>query len=510
MELDGDWPSISGTWNNEVEQPWQTAHSHPWRWDATGDLEHVYSFDKLDEGPLRLVWDGLPGREFDGIVGQTDGALWVRDPGDQRIAYYGQRGEGVFVGVGGDQQPDLQGLAKLVPLTFSPDGRHLAYGAYIDRAIRLIVDGVVHSDRNVAPVAPVWAPNGERLAFVAQSRELQPGEQPLDFQQWVVLDGQDLPKADWIARHAGGIRFSPDGRRFAYDEVIGGKVRLVVDGSAEPFISDFSEAAFSPDGGRFAYSAQLVGRWTLVTDGHPGESYDEVGPPIFSPDGSRLLFVARRDKRWSVVVDGSPGPEFQDLKLMPSFSPDGRRVAYLGRRRGRGLLGAVAPRWVAVVDGRELALGEWDDVGSEVTYSPDSAHFAFAARRGRTWSVVVDGQPGRSFDEPVGPPRWGTTGRLAYVAVDGPDTTVVCDEKPGPWCTGILQPRPGPFWFSPSGRHLAWIGKYEGAWRPIVDDMIGPGGLGASTPRFGQEKVEFITWQADGAHRVWAKLALEP
>jgi hypothetical protein len=74
---------------------------------------------------------------------------------------------------------------------------------------------------------------------------------------------------------------------------------------------------------------------------------------------------------------------------------------------------------------------------------------------------------------------------------------------PGPWCEDIAEVRPGrPFWFTPDGRHVAWIGRYGGAWRPVVDASIGPGASGVSMPRFRGLNAEFLAIKADGIHRV--------
>jgi len=175
----------------------------------------------------------------------------------------------------------------------------------------------------------------------------------------------------------------------------------VVDGTPGPFLPDASGPTFSPDSRRFAYAATLASGMAVIDDGNPGPTYDQVGPPLFSGDAARLLYPVSRRKRWSVVVDGVPGPEFADLWGMPTFSPDGRRVGYQAKVSGCGLLGGLRHRMVAVIDGQ--VVGDWDELGSDVHWSPDSAHVAFSARQGRAWTIVVDGQPGPSFQQ-VGPP----------------------------------------------------------------------------------------------------------
>jgi tetratricopeptide (TPR) repeat protein len=400
--------ALSGAWHDEL---WLSSVPQD-RMDTTGDLQHAFWFEELDGGSVKFVWDGRAGQVFDMVLNQADDEILVWDAAEQRVAYYGTRGDRWFVGLDGTEDPGFEGVTRSVPPVFSPDGAHLAYGAYVDGSPRLVVDGKVTSDRHLAPVAAVWGPSGDRLAYVAETREIKKDEEPTDRKQWVVLDGSDLPSVDNISPTPGAMQFSPDGRRFAYAEVTNGRIRFVVDGSADPFVLDAVDPTFSPDSRRFIYAAKLEKGMAMIDEGRSGPTFDQVGLPVFSADSSRSLYAARRGKRWSVIVDGVAGPEFADFWAMPSFSPDGRHVAYLAEVHGSGVFGAMRRHWVAVLDG--AIQGEWDEVASEVHFSPDSAHFAFSARRGKTWMVVVDGEAGSGFEH-VGLPRWGASGRLAHV-----------------------------------------------------------------------------------------------
>lgn len=83
------------------------------------------------------------------------------------------------------------------------------------------------------------------------------------------------------------------------------------------------------------------------------------------------------------------------------------------------------------------------------------------------------------------------------------------DGTPGPWAGDLSEPRPGrPFASSPDGRHLAWVGKFDHVWRPVVDDRIGPGSPGVSMPVYAAGRVEFGILRTDGVHR--ASAPLEP
>jgi hypothetical protein len=58
------------------------------------------------------------------------------------------------------------------------------------------------------------------------------------------------------------------------------------------------------------------------------------------------------------------------------------------------------------------------------------------------------------------------------------------------------------FLFSPDGEHVATAGRIDQSWRPIVDDAVGPGGVGVGSVRFGGDRVSFLVAGQDGAHRV--------
>ena len=201
-----------------------------------------------------------------------------------------------------------------------------------------------------------------------------------------------------------------------------------------------------------------------------------------------------------VVVDSQEGPELVDLWGDVVFSPDGSRIAYLAQRRGRGVLGGLRRQWVAVVDGN---VGDgWDEVASNPHFSPDSTRVAFSGRRGKAWSIVIDGVPGPAFNE-VGPPRFSASGRLAYVGRTGESYVVVFDGAKGPSFENPYAVVPGKsFLLSPNGEHVAAVGQMQGAWRPIVDDYVGPAYPGVGRVLFDAQRVIFHAIDGRGVHRI--------
>ena len=164
--------------------------------------------------------------------------------------------------------------------------------------------------------------------------------------------------------------------------------------------------AFSARGGRVAYPARIEGRWTIVRDGRPGARWEGVGAPVLSASGDRLAYAALDGGRWRVVADDSAGPPV-DAVLAGSlaFDGDGRRLAYAARRGESTLV---------VVDG---VPGEgWDGVGP-IRFG--GALVAHAARRAGRVHLVLNGAALPAAHEAIGEVALAASGaRWGYAAKD--------------------------------------------------------------------------------------------
>jgi len=488
--------AISGAWDIDVlmtEAP--TA-----RFDGTADGRHVFWFDVLPDKRVRFVWDGVPGEPFN-LIEQQDGSLVTLGAADCRIAYYAERDGRFFVGVDGEEQGPYDGITRSVPPTFSASGRHVAYGVYIGDRPAVVLDGVPQGSWRVAPVPPVFSPDETRFAFVAENQELRKGDSLAGYRQWIVVDGVEQPAVDGISVTPGGIQFTVDGR-LVYGAIEAGQLRWVLDGVAGPPMLDAQVPTFSPDGRRFAYAEKLDRGTAMVVDGQRGPTFEAAGVPVFSPDSRRLAYLAVPARRQCVaVIDGVKGPVHHDAWGTIAFSPDSQRTAYLALEGGSGLLGRFRTTGRAVVDLVE-STEAWDGFSSDPHFSPDSRHVAFSATRRKRQVVVVDDVAGPPFDL-VGPPRYGSTGRLAYLAKSGRSYSVVLDGRPGaaseePW---VLAPNEF-FMISPDGEHVASVGRVTSGWRPIVDDRIGPAYAGVGRVRFDDGRASFLAVRPDGVYRV--------
>jgi serine/threonine-protein kinase len=248
----------------------------------------------------------------------------------------------------------------------SPHGTHLAitetsasrsdiwlYDIERESRSRLTTEGNIN-------VIPVWAPDGERVAFLSD-RAPSPGI------YWRSVDGVgdaeplSLPEPGRV--HA-PRDWSPDGGVLLF-EASGAQYKrrsdlwaLHVDGDRmpEPFMAtDFDERTprFSPDGRWVAYISDETGRFEVYVrsyTGPPGKwtiSTDGGTEPIWSVDG-RELFYRHGDQM--MVVDISTDPDFAAGKprvlfegrfevsqlLIQSYdvSRDGSRFVMLQRAEG--------------------------------------------------------------------------------------------------------------------------------------------------------------------------------
>jgi Tol biopolymer transport system component len=283
---------------------------------------------------------GLPGL----IVGAREGELWLFDSAGDA---HGSVATGEFLGLGAWSTDGLRlarfggtiaspilviSTAKLddvvlslplpagaVPdLTWSPDGRRIAFGVDRDGLVAIYVVDVTPgatalrlTDPALEARVPRWSPDGSLIAFR--------GGVAIDQLALYVIrpDGTDT------------LRLSQSGR--AVETACGG-------------------GSWSPSGNSIVFDTRYAGAWSVDADGSNERQiiggYTEAHCAAVAPDGTRIAVVVSTQSGNEIQVmgiDGSgvviPAQPLADY-FRPIWSPDGREIA----SNGRTLMGGPAPR----------------------------------------------------------------------------------------------------------------------------------------------------------------------
>ncbi len=203
-------------------------------------------------------------------------------------------------------------------LSFSLDGRHLAYSQIV-RSGNLQQVGF-DPDKETVTGQPVWVTRGTRLA---STPHLSPDG------EWLAFDSQGNRQEDLFV-----IRRDGTSSRQLTDD-----------------LPKDRQPRWSPDGKRIAFFSDRSGKWEIWMINSDGSGLkqltydpDVVNDPVWSPDGKRLAYRNAGVDSPSIIEVEKPWTE-QTPQVLPamsdmigwvawSWSPDGQKLAGNIRRPG--------------------------------------------------------------------------------------------------------------------------------------------------------------------------------
>jgi Tol biopolymer transport system component len=258
----------------------------------------------------------------------------------------------------------------------SPDGGELVYvsdnGGHSNLWVAAVDDGTVRQltfeyDPGVTVAVPLWAPTGDRIAFVRAH----------DAQIDVCLINADGTDFTTLAEEAFGPSWSGDGRSVYFSKYDGRLYRLEL--SSKTLVTVRGDRALngsiSRQGDALYFTRRPKHLWGIGGDSEICRAEPADGPPVV---------LAR-------VANGRV-PLAPTLHLHVSVSPDGRFV-------GAPLLdGTTANIWIVPTDGGPMrAVTDFGDrsvfIARWISWSPDSRHVYAAVADTDTDIVMLDGVP---------------------------------------------------------------------------------------------------------------------
>jgi Tol biopolymer transport system component len=227
--------------------------------------------------------------------------------------------------------------------------------------VRRLTDNLLDSS------APVWSPNGSRIAFRSE-RSGNPEVYVMD------ANGRHVRRVTRRALPDTKPSWSPDGKRIVFQRFETGGNRFV------PLHSDIAVVNVNGSGMR---------RLTHTA------AADDLNP-VWSPNGRTIVFRSDRDGNWELYAMRADGSGLTRLTndpavdLNPSWSPNGRELAFASDRDERGNFDIYVMN-AAGSDVRRLTNDPANDL--EPAWSPSGRHLVFTSDRGgslQIYSMATD------------------------------------------------------------------------------------------------------------------------
>jgi hypothetical protein len=309
-------------------------------------------------------------------------------------------------------------------VVLSSDGRRIAYGALADGKWRMVVDGKEGRSYDTV-LSPIFSPDGQHVAYQAQEGE----------KWYVVVD--NTSNAGTTTSYT-TPEFSSDSTSIAYVETAASnsKMQLIVSDltfGKQSVKWSIGDQLFTTNRDRTRIAAvQVVDNKFRVIDFdfakpdvvHEGPLYDVIEQLTLSYDGMSMSYCALKGRTRLIILDNrvEPLPDGRAPEL-PVIRPDKKGVGVLLASQNRISLHH------SFFNSKDN--GKMYDEAANLTYSKDGS-YAYAARIGKKWFIVVNGTEGSAFDRVV-EPLFSPDGRYVVYRArkDGRRFVVAADAKDG-------------------------------------------------------------------------------
>ena len=463
---------------------------------AYGPIKPLTTYSGLEYEPalspdgnqVAFAWDGDNKSNFDIYVRLVEGGAALRlttdpapdlapawSPDGSRLAFLRDNAIYLIPALGGVERKLLQfprGSLYLSPLSWSPDGRFIAFSGTEDTSapsVWIVSSESGEHHRASAPpkgyyfdISPAFSPDGRTLAFI-RARDT--------YSRAVILqdmNGDGTTKggqreATGYDRSFQDLTWQADGRGLILSDKQGlehyGLWRLTLAGALEPVSIDSNAVRWpsvSRTGNRLAYEKRRTDFNIYRMDG-PGPSggprpYDQCHvsmvvdstaidrEPMISPDGRRFVFNSDRSGFNEIHMAEAGGAKQVALTALgptsmgsPRWSPDGQTVVFDRYENGHSMIYAVSTE-----GGKPRRMT--DDRSSDIrpSFSRDGKWIYFSSNRtGRDeiWKIPSAGGAAQQLTRDSGnEPFESSDGKLLYyttsqglwaLPVGGGDATLV-------------------------------------------------------------------------------------
>ena len=464
------------------------------------------------DGSRAVVWyDGVEGPKFDEILPQNGNYSVAFSPDGDRYAYCARLGTQLVVMLDGKEftrsSESIDGHydAHNCDLGFTTNNKHLYYKSWVNLGnergksfLRFVFDGKPSPPGSVDQDSIAISPDGEHYAY-----NLTISDPRAQDRYEFAVDGKVMPYvgggAQWTndskhiytQRHVPNSNLSEllfDGRPIArafnfriYVAPLGDMVAMSVTGGTDAHPLSFlvvngkrvpgsdtvergmiHDVFFSPDGKHYAAHYQdLSNHHTIFMDGKRGQEYSFIDKVAFTPDSSSLVYLTQVNGKMFIVVGDKEYGGSVGTVMPPVISPVGHRVGAFILTNGSPTL---------LMDGKINPLTAHG--GSDLKFTPDSAHYAYLVSEGGGERLVIDGTPQQASalsndrPDPQDPSvKYLFSADSKHVAHFAVPPTPTGDYQRGIFLDGkyvrvSTEGTCGNLVFSPDSKHLFWVHMY--------------------------------------------------